>query len=157
MFHGRKNYKIKNEHKKYNKAYIKVEFSFKSDFPFVWFGPRSLKWHILYLVSGPFAALWTLLNISHFNASRFPRQILFYIIKVESIQDIFRWVRWVHSPFYLLVNLLHVDAKLTFLYITERLVPASKMKRIHRMKIRQEGRKTVMEDSAIEVCFISLW
>ena len=157
MFHGRKNYKIKNEHKKYNKAYIKVKFSFKSYFPFVWFGPWSLKWHILYLLSGPFAALWTLLNISHFNASRFPRQILFYIIKVESIQDIFRWVRWVHSPFYLLVNLLHVDAKLTFLYITERLVPASKMKRIHRMKIRQEGRKTVMEDSALEVCFISLW
>ena len=183
MFHGRKNYKIKNEHKKYNKAYIKVECSFKSDFPFVWFGPWSLKWHILYLVSGPFAALWTLLNISHFNASRFPRQILFYIIKVESIQDIFRWVRWVHSPFYLLVNLLHVDAKLTFLYTeifmskiksikllsccwkfvikvnayaSRRLVPASKMKRFQRMKIRQEGRKTVMENSPLEVCFISL-
>ena len=33
----------------------------------------------------------------------------------------------------------------------------AKMKRIQCVKIRQEGRKTVMEDAALEVCFISLW
>ena len=69
------------------------------------------------LSDGTFCTWCPVLSLPY--ASRFPRQILFYIIKVESIQDKFRWVRWVHFPFYLVAKLLHVDAKLTFLYITE--------------------------------------